>query len=264
VEGERFNLKKFFRCIVETLVFYVIVLSIYLIGEKMGNPSGAVQCISGVVYAIIYFYFVNILRNAHKLLPKSKGIKFLYYVLSFEIIKKIPYLQQRLDVAKEKRQKAEEDFRRDGVIGGSNNIHDDEEGQDIEEYEFTRLSPGDSLKLNIDVPRAEFDYSFKVLDQAVFAENQELPSGIVYQIQLFGLSSNADIQDLKGLSPVYESVSPSGMYIYRVGRFFTHDEASCHLEEVRGLGFRDVSIRALKDGKEISRGLALSAPMAIP
>ena len=99
VQGERFNLKKFFRCILETLVFYVIVLSIYLVGEKMGNPSGAVQCISGVVYAIIYFYTVNILRNAHKLLPKSKGIKFLYYVLSFEVIKKIPYLQQYMDNA---------------------------------------------------------------------------------------------------------------------------------------------------------------------
>ena len=94
VQGERFSLKKFFRCILETLVFYVIVLSIYLVGEKMGNSEGAVQCISGVVYAIIYFYAVNILRNAHKLLPKSKGLKFLYYVLSFEIIKKIPYLQQ--------------------------------------------------------------------------------------------------------------------------------------------------------------------------
>lgn len=94
VQGERFSLKKFFRCILETLVFYVIVLSIYLVGEKMGNSEGAVQCISGVVYAIIYFYAVNILRNAHKLLPKSKGINFLYYVLSFEIIKKIPYLQQ--------------------------------------------------------------------------------------------------------------------------------------------------------------------------
>lgn len=99
VEGERFNLKKFFRCILETLVFYVIVLSIYLVGEKMGNPSGAIQCISGVVYAIIYFYTVNILRNAHKLLPKSKGIKFLYYVLSFEVIKKIPYLQQYMENA---------------------------------------------------------------------------------------------------------------------------------------------------------------------
>ena len=97
VEGERFNLKKFFRCIMETLVFYVIVLSIYLVGEKMGNQPGALQCISGVAYAIIYFYAVNILRNAHKLLPKSKGIKFLYYVLSFEVIKKIPYVQEYLE-----------------------------------------------------------------------------------------------------------------------------------------------------------------------
>ncbi len=94
VQGEKFSLKKFFRCIMETLVFYIIVLSVYLVGEKMGNPEGAIQCISGLVYAIIYFYFVNILRNAHKLLPKSKGIKFMYYVLSFEIIKKIPYLQE--------------------------------------------------------------------------------------------------------------------------------------------------------------------------
>ena len=92
-------MKKFFRCIVETLVFYVIVLSIYVIGEKMGNPDGAIQCISGVVYAIIYFYTVNILRNAHKLLPRSKGIKFMYYVLSFEVMKKIPYLQQYIENA---------------------------------------------------------------------------------------------------------------------------------------------------------------------
>jgi hypothetical protein len=94
VEGERFNLKKFFRCIMETFVFYVIVLSIYVVGEKMGNEPGALQCISGVVYAIIYFYAVNILRNIHTLFPKNKWVKFLFYVLSFEIIKKIPYLQQ--------------------------------------------------------------------------------------------------------------------------------------------------------------------------
>ena len=94
VQGEKFSLKKFFRCIMETLVFYVIVLSIFVVGEKMGNQDGALQCISGVVYAIIYFYSVNILRNTHKLLPKSKVVSFLYYVLSFEVIKKIPYLQQ--------------------------------------------------------------------------------------------------------------------------------------------------------------------------
>ena len=94
VEGEKFNLKKFFRCILETLVFYVIVLSIYLVGEKMGNEQGALQCISGVVYAVIYFYAVNILRNIHTIFPENRWVKFLFYVLSFEVIKKIPYLQQ--------------------------------------------------------------------------------------------------------------------------------------------------------------------------
>lgn len=110
VQSEKFSLKKFFRCIMETLVFYVIVLSVYLVGEKMGNPEGAIQCISGLVYAIIYFYFVNILRNAHKLLPKSKGIKFMYYVLSFEIIKKIPYLQEY----QEKAHVVEEEIKKEG------------------------------------------------------------------------------------------------------------------------------------------------------
>ena len=94
VQGEKFNLKKFFRCVCETLVFYVVVLSIYVVGEKMGNPDGAIQCISGVVYAIIYFYSVNILRNTNKLLPNCKTIHFLYFLLSFEVIKKIPYLKQ--------------------------------------------------------------------------------------------------------------------------------------------------------------------------
>lgn len=109
VENEKFNLKKFFRCIMETLIFYVIVLSIFVIGEKMGNLSGALQCISGVVYAIIYFYAVNILRNTHKLLPKSRVIKFLFYVLSFEVIKKIPYLQQY----QEKKEEVEDQIKKD-------------------------------------------------------------------------------------------------------------------------------------------------------
>ena len=109
VQNEKFNLKKFFRCIMETLIFYVIVLSIFVIGEKMGNLSGALQCISGVVYAIIYFYAVNILRNTHKLLPKSRVIKFLFFVLSFEVIKKIPYLQQY----QEKKEEVEDQIKKD-------------------------------------------------------------------------------------------------------------------------------------------------------
>ena len=94
VDDEEFKLKKFFRCITETFVLYVIVLSVFLLGEKMGNKGGAMQCISGIVYAIMYFYSVNILRNLKKLLPGSRPIAFLYYVVSFEFVKKVPFLKE--------------------------------------------------------------------------------------------------------------------------------------------------------------------------
>lgn len=98
---ERFNLKKFFHCMLETFVFYVIVLSVFTIGEKMRNLDGTIQCITGVVYAILYFYGVNTLRNLNILFPESKVIRFLFYVLSFEVVKKIPYMQQFINKEKE-------------------------------------------------------------------------------------------------------------------------------------------------------------------
>lgn len=97
---ERFNLKKFFHCMLETFVFYIIVLSVFTIGEKMRNLDGAIQCITGVVYAILYFYGVNTLRNLNILFPESKVIRFLFYVLSFEVVKKIPYMQQFINKEK--------------------------------------------------------------------------------------------------------------------------------------------------------------------
>lgn len=102
VDNEGFNNKKFFHCIVETCVFYLIVGSVFLIGEKLHNIEGALQCITGVVYAILYFYGTNTLRNLKKLFPDNKVIAFIYYVVSFEVVKKIPYLQQFQDQEEKK------------------------------------------------------------------------------------------------------------------------------------------------------------------
>ena len=111
-------------------------------------------------------------------------------------------------------QKTEYEFLKKGVfINNQDRSEDDSEDNKVEEYKFARNSYGDSLKLNFEVPQVKFDYSFKVIDEAVFAEDQSLPSGIVYQIQLFGGARKATLSELKGLSPVYEHRSPSGMYI---------------------------------------------------
>lgn len=94
ISRKKFDLKKFFHCLFETMVFYVIIMAIYVIGDKLLNMEGAIQCSTVIVYAILYFYSVNILRNCHLLFPNSKTLKFLYFVMSFEIIKKIPYMER--------------------------------------------------------------------------------------------------------------------------------------------------------------------------
>lgn len=94
ISRKKFDLKKFFHCLFETMVFYVIIMAIYVIGDKLLNMEGAIQCSTVIVYAILYFYSVNILRNCHLLFPDSKTLKFLYFVMSFEIIKKIPYMER--------------------------------------------------------------------------------------------------------------------------------------------------------------------------
>lgn len=94
ISRKKFDLKKFFHCLFETMVFYVIIMAIYVIGDKLLNMEGAIQCSTVIVYAILYFYSVNILRNCHLLFPNSRTLKFLYFVMSFEIIKKIPYMER--------------------------------------------------------------------------------------------------------------------------------------------------------------------------
>lgn len=164
--------------------------------------------------------------------------------------RKIPVLQAELEKASIEFQKTETEFLKRGVF--SRPVHNEPARESRPVYEFVKLAPGDSLRMNIAVPEEKFDYSFRVLDEALFAEDQSLPSGIVYQIQLLGGSHAVDATALKGLSPIYEHRSPSGMYIYRVGRFSSYSEALECVYVVRDLGFKSAYLCAFDNGKEIS------------
>lgn len=97
---ESFDFKKAFRCIKEATVFFVLVCALYYIGEHKGNTEGALQCISFITYAVLYFYALNILKNCKQVLADDteayKVVSFIYYVLSVEFIKNIPYLSNYL------------------------------------------------------------------------------------------------------------------------------------------------------------------------
>lgn len=96
LDEEDFKLRKFLICMLENMVYYVTVSSIFTIGEKMGNTDGALQCVSAITYSIIYFYTANIFRNLHKLFPNAKPIEFIYYIICFEFVKHIPYMENFL------------------------------------------------------------------------------------------------------------------------------------------------------------------------
>ena len=121
-----------------------------------------------------------------------------------------------------------------------------------DEYEFVRRNMGSDLNMQVEVPEVKFDYSFKVLDVAQFAEDQTIPSGVVYQIQIFASKNKATLKSLKGLSPVYESRNSSGNMVYRVGLFRTYSDVLGHLNTVKKIGFRNAYITAYIDGKIVS------------
>ena len=167
----------------------------------------------------------------------------------------IPGLQERLDVAVRELQKVEMDFLFSGVVIDPDKLLAEAEREIVTEspdYVFSKMTMGEPLTLEMEIPKSKFDYSFKILEQAQMAEDMTIPEGIVYQIQVFSAGNKASIASLKGLSPVFEIRSASGRYIYRVGLFNSYSDVLSHLNKVKKLGFRSAYIVGYVDGKEMS------------
>lgn len=94
VDNEKFKFSKFRKCLIDIMVYLIIITSIYAVGKFTHKPDGAIQCASGVMFVIIYYYAVNIFRNLSLLMPNNNSIKFIYYVLSFEIIREYPIFKR--------------------------------------------------------------------------------------------------------------------------------------------------------------------------
>lgn len=166
---------------------------------------------------------------------------------------RIPSLQRALDKASSELGAIEMEFLKEGIFLNMD-MQKEDEGPvaDMPEYDFRMRSMGDSLAIAVHVPEVRFDYTFRIGSEAVFAEDQTIPGGIVYQVQLFSGGRKATVAELKGLTPIYEHRTPGGMYTYRVGRFGTYPEALAAVEQIRRRAFKDAYIVAFIDGKEVT------------
>ena len=102
--GEDFQFKKALRCILEATVFFLLCTCIYAVGHFKGQDSGALQCVSFITYVVIYFYTTNVMRNLKMMFRKSTPpwqiVAFIYYLLRFKFIDRIPYLNDYLNTEK--------------------------------------------------------------------------------------------------------------------------------------------------------------------
>lgn len=102
-KGENFELKKAVVCIGHATVFFVLCAAVYVIGRFKGQMEGSVQCVSFISYLVLWFYGCNILKNLKLIFKKGTPpwyvVSFLYYLMRFRFIDKIPYLSEYLNYA---------------------------------------------------------------------------------------------------------------------------------------------------------------------
>ena len=177
-------------------------------------------------------------------------------------------LRAMLDRTVAERQEMELLFLMSGMDVDSAKLLEEAERESIGEltsYVFTRMNMGSDLDLDMvkpapvvekpvveeSTPEPKFDYTFKILPQGQFAEDNTIPADVIYQIQIFSTTHKAKVKDLKGLSPVFLRKTESGRYNYRVGAFTTYNEVLSNLNKVKKVGFRTAFIVAYIDGKEV-------------
>ena len=175
-------------------------------------------------------------------------------------------LRDSLDRASASLQEIEMEFLFSGVVIDPDKLLAEADREIVghtADYVFTKREFGQPLALNMQDSEPEFDYSFKILEEGQFAEDNILPEGLVYQIQMFSTTTKATVAKLKGLSPVFETRTSNGRYTYRVGVFRTYADVLANLNSVKKVGFRNAFIVAFNDGKDmtVAKARALEAEL---
>lgn len=167
----------------------------------------------------------------------------------------LPALRDSLTKASKELQQIELGFLKSGITIDPEKLQKEADREVVgatSGYTFSRKSLGNPLRLDMEKPKKSFDYTFQILPQGRFAEDNTLPGGLVYQIQLFSMTAKATVKQIKGLSPVFERNGSNGRRIYSAGVFRSYKDVLANLNKVKRIGFRSAIIVAFIDGKPVT------------
>ena len=165
--------------------------------------------------------------------------------------KLLPLIRDSLKVAGDELRATEMEFLSIGVVDGREKADREVVGA-ASAYTFTKNTYGARPRIKMSVRETPEDNTFRIAPVGRFAKDNTLPEGIIYQIRFMTRPSHAGIDDLCGLTPVYERITSSLKYTYSVGLFTRYNDALDNLNAVRRLGFKDAAIVAYRDGRQVS------------
>lgn len=96
VHGKGWDKKKANTFFLYCLVFFAIALFIFTIGHLLHAHDEAIQGVKYLCVVSLWFFGVNISRNWMQITPEGstfhKLAHFIYYILSMQIVERIPFL----------------------------------------------------------------------------------------------------------------------------------------------------------------------------
>lgn len=129
-------------------------------------------------------------------------------------------------------------------------------------WQFTKHHYGSVPAIRFEEAEERVDDAFRVGGEGSFAKGG-LPSGLVYQIQLFVTGNKVTTAHLKGVSPVYAHLQKSGKTMYAAGCWRKYAEAESALTSVKRAGFASAFIVAFQDGRPLSLSKARKQEAAV-
>ena len=100
------------------------------------------------------------------------------------------------------------------------------------------------------------DISFRIENVSQVIFRATVPDYLFYQIQLSVSSLPEKAAAFKGISPVFESKTSTGKYLYAAGQFSNYDEAATALGQVLRTGIKSAAIIAFHQGKSVTTVVA--------
>lgn len=105
VDGKGWEKKKAEMFFLYCLVFFAVAMFIFAIGHFLHANDEAIQGVKYLCVVSLWFFGVNISRNWKMITREgstfNKLASFIYYVLSMQIVEKVPFLKQFIEEKKE-------------------------------------------------------------------------------------------------------------------------------------------------------------------